>query len=257
MRIISWNVYYGTLNNNFVSNQTLNMQNVSLVSPTDRVRYILLLAAYYNVDVVVLQELPGALPPLLNGGVQGPGQITFNHNIGINNTIQVNFNYATIREQLVPPGYANLSASNRNYGVFINANIQNLQWAQPPTYYLPLTYIAYLKVLARPPIHFAVAKNNTLYNLFTWHNEIAPNAIPCLGQFANNLQQNGPVQRPVLAGDLNVYIQSIHQFFNNNWTDCYDGLDHILYYGNAQHVPGLVHELNFRSDAHYPVSSEF
>ena len=229
MRILTWNIYRGTINN-----YTIN--NLPASQPVQRMQIIMDIAIQNNVDVVVLQELPN------DGGhfyaPQGWG-------------IQTIAEHASM--QYACSSFNTLYAILWNTATTTTTNVQGtIQRFNQQSFFLPTG------CEMRAPVYLDLTCNGTAYRVFNWHNETgawADTGVQILSQQAFGANT-------VIGGDFNRNYTVVNTYFNNTWTDivgvngAINGVDHILSnVANCNPVMGGL--LDFTSDAnHWPVAAD-
>lgn len=253
MRVLSWNIYHGTLNG---------------ITPGQRIGQICTLAMANGVDVICLQEVPQALldATVPFGPVTAAAPVVANFPAGFTGGFAA---LQCLRETVPgPPAPATETADGYlilyRLGTFVGH--QNFQ------YFAPASFVGPAGSRLRAPVEIELQANvGTSYRVMNWHAEVGPSAgwsLQILSALLGNAQHQ--VMATVVAGDFNVRGDFGSVFGQQanfvNWDNIVasypgaagqtiGGLDHILTSTPAAIALGA--QLNFTSDAyHYPIACD-
>ena len=134
IRVISWNIYYG---------------DIGKETPADRFNKIATIASANNVDVVLLQEHPGATSKFV--GVNG---------LLIGAVVPVGYTYEVFPEMASNITHR-VSASNRAYAILYKSTVT----LGSTSYFQQAAFVdGPLKNYLRCPVKYAVTHGGTAYN---------------------------------------------------------------------------------------------
>ncbi|MGI9261837.1 MAG: endonuclease/exonuclease/phosphatase family protein [Woeseiaceae bacterium] len=253
MRILSWNVYHGTLNG---------------VSPGQRIGQICSLALANGVDVICLQEVPQSLldASVPFGIVTAAAPVNAEFPAGFAGS----FGALQCFRETVPGPPSPLTHTTDGYLVLYRlagfVSYQNFQ------YFSPASFIGPAGSRLRCPVEVELqATSGVNVRILNWHAEVGPSAGWSL-QILSALLGDGrhQVMTTVVAGDFNVRGNFSSVFGQQanfvNWDNIVAiypgaagqqiwGLDHILTSVPARIKLGA--QLNFTSDSyHYPIACD-
>lgn len=232
IRVITWNLYYGNC-------ATQPQFNGAATSAVERLNHIANYANGQNVDVVFLQEHPGAT----SGQVDGNGRL-----LGANTH---GYNYTVFQE--MPGALApRVSLHIRAYAILTRPGIV----LGPMQYFNQNDFRQYPGgPYMRAPVLTPIGNGHTNYNFLQWHNQVGNDAATGMDILTGLLAANLPANT-VIVGDLNQTSNQIDNYaFYNNWIDVVNnnnqnGVDHVL--SSFQANPAF--NLDFMSDPyHFPI----
>lgn len=253
MRILSWNVYHGTLNG---------------VAPGQRIGQICTLAMANGVDVVCLQEVPQNLldATVPFGPVTPTAPIAADFPAGFAGSFAA---LQCLRETVPGPP---APATQTTDGYLILYRLGSFVGHQNFQYFSPASFVGPAGSRLRSPIEVELQTNGgASYRVMNWHAEVGPSAgwsLQILSALLGNAHHQA--MSTVVAGDFNVRGDFGSVFGQQanfvNWDNIVAtypgaagqqiwGLDHIL--TSAPSAIVLAAQLDFTSDAyHYPIACD-
>lgn len=260
MRFLSWNIYHGAIGGE---------------TPVDRIAAIVGLGLRNKIDVIALQEVPGAiLDPRVGFGE--PSGISFTRILDSRvNGWKDQYQVVQALSENNPQG-PHHSHTADGYVIFFNPDTAGKPEPGSFGYYKPEEFKDLTGATLRPPVtvNLARAKGPTV-TLMNWHADVAtPQVTTALTVLHVLLGDAKKVKNPTLvlgdfnwAGTVNRLLPDEYHPFPN-WDDlsakCWNwakeiwvnGIDHILGSMNIDSILGK--ELsNIKSDAyHYPLAVE-
>jgi hypothetical protein len=235
MRIATWNVFHGQLNPPY------------LPTVQDRVDALTGFGAQNGLDLICFQEMPqGILEQVQVDRILFPG-------------------YAHVimyTEYPNPPFPGHGPASQTSDGYLILYNPRTVAVVGGPEFFLPQVFIqaAGRGAQARPPVQLSLTYAGLNVNFLTWHTEAtkslaAGDVLTAYEALAPRLDPR-PVERWILAGDLNVDYSVLANLNRNNglgnqqFLSHHESLDYIITSGQvydpaARNLPAGVRGFQF------------